>query len=75
MCHICTVVCKECVIQPCGHAGICITCANKIKESTKCCPFCKKMIFLHLLVDDSLCARLCINLNNLGVTVSDLIHL
>jgi len=29
----------------------------------------------HLLVEDNLYARLCINLNNLGVTVSDSIYL
>ncbi|XP_065895885.1 uncharacterized protein [Dysidea avara] len=44
LCRICTVDKRDCVILPCGHAGICTTCAKKVEESKKKCPFCREDI-------------------------------
>lgn len=53
----CVICCEnECdsVFMPCGHAGVCNTCALKLLESTKLCHICRKHIekVLKMIKDD-----------------------
>lgn len=42
-CVICMINVPRCVLFPCMHAGLCISCANAVKKS-KSCPLCRKRV-------------------------------
>ncbi len=47
-CQICFERSRKCVIFPCKHSGLCVTCARdmeqKIKAGTQVCPFCRETV-------------------------------
>ncbi len=47
-CQICFERARKCVILPCKHSGLCVTCARdmeqKIKAGAQACPFCRETV-------------------------------
>lgn len=47
-CQICFERSRKCIIFPCKHSGLCVTCSrdmeHKIKEGNQVCPFCREKV-------------------------------
>ena len=53
-CLICCSAPCDSVFMPCGHAGVCNTCALKLLETTKICHICRNKIAIVIqLVQDN----------------------
>ncbi len=50
---ICTVCCtreSDCVVMPCGHAGVCHICAISIFDKNGTCPICRQVRYVNFRI-------------------------